>query len=690
MARASVELIVEAAKAVNPLRQVERQARRVENQLEKTRKSTKRVEAAFILFGRKGANAIRDLEKNTARLGKRMSGLRGAAVKAAVAFVAFKSGQAAIGRIESVRRLQRLGSAYGEVAQLQDAATRASKTFGLSQTEANKQFAQIFARLRPVGVSLKDIESTFVGFNTVARLSGASSVEASNAFTQLAQALGSGVLRGDEFNSISEQVPGILTAISKETGIAQGNLRKYAAEGKITSDIVMNALKRIEKEGAGDLEDAMNGPAQAFVNFKNVADNALVALGEKSIPEVVRLIDHMSDAIEGLMPVIKSVGGFAAEVLGGIADTIDRIRDPSKAQKLMQDHLAEGRRKAALKRPGVQNVPVNTEEQARFNAMFAAVIAPSVSSESATQPPPANKIQPTGGLTSADKISDAERLTEATKTEIENLKQQATLATGLTQQEKDMLQLKIDIQKVEANRALVGDDLTKAHKERLIATFAQKNIEQALNDDRDRAVQRLEDAADAKAKADAEEAARVQELNGFYQSIADTIQAGIVGAIQGAIDGSKSLKESLSGLLKQVGGLFLNRAIGSVMPTFGAEGLYVNSPTNAVIGEGGEPEYVIPESKMRESMARYSRGSRGAGVIPDNEGATAANAAGGGSGGSVDVRFNVERINSVDYVTASEFQAGIAQAAQQGAREGERRALGSMQNSPAVRRRVRI
>ena len=689
MARASVELIVEAAKAINPLRQVDQQSKKVDQALKKNRKAARDVEAAFQRMGRNGIRNFRDLESNVARLGKRMSGLRGNVAKLAIGFAAVKSAQAGIARAESARRIQFLGQAFGEADQLQAAATASAEKFGLSQTEANKALANVFARLRPVGTSLKDITSIYNGFNTVAKISGASSVEASNAFTQLAQALGSGALRGDEFNSIADQVPGILTAISQETGVAQGDLRKFAAEGKITSDIVLRALKRIEKEGAGQLEAALGGPAQAIKDFQNATEDVQIALTEAAIPELSKSFKILAQIITDLKPVIQAVGSFAATVLGGIADTIQRIQDPSKAQKLMQEHLAEGRRKAAMKKPGFQNLPVNTEEQAEFNSLFASIVASATTAKPVTQPPPANKIQPTGGLTSADKISDAERLTEATKIEIENLKQQATLATGLTQQEKDMLQLKIDIQKVEANRALVGDDLTKAHKEQLIATFAQKNIEQALNDDRDRAVQRLKDAADAKAKADAEEAARVQELNGFYQSIADTIQAGIVGAIQSAIDGSKSLKESLSGLLKQVGGLFLNRAIGSVMPQF-AEGGYVSGPTSAIIGEGGEPEYVIPESKMRESMARYSRGSRGAGVIPDNEGATAANAAGGGSSGSVDVRFNVERINSVDYVTASEFQAGIAQAAQQGAREGERRALGSMQNSPAVRRRVRI
>ena len=51
---------------------------------------------------------------------------------------------------------------------------------------------------------------------------------------------------------------------------------------------------------------------------------------------------------------------------------------------------------------------------------------------------------------------------------------------------------------------------------------------------------------------------------------------------------------------------------------FMAEGGYVTGPTQAVVGEGGEPEYVIPASKMDSAMQRYGSGMRGSSVIPEN------------------------------------------------------------------------
>jgi hypothetical protein len=54
----------------------------------------------------------------------------------------------------------------------------------------------------------------------------------------------------------------------------------------------------------------------------------------------------------------------------------------------------------------------------------------------------------------------------------------------------------------------------------------------------------------------------------------------------------------------------------------------------------------------------------------------------------IDVRYTVERINSVDYVTADQFQAGMRQAAQQGAKEGEQKTLRRLQMSGGTRKRL--
>lgn len=92
---------------------------------------------------------------------------------------------------------------------------------------------------------------------------------------------------------------------------------------------------------------------------------------------------------------------------------------------------------------------------------------------------------------------------------------------------------------------------------------------------------------------------------------------------------------------------------------------------------------------MNEAMGRYARGARGGAVIPDGSGGDAGGEMGGG-GGSIDVSYSVERINNVNYVTAAEFEKGMAQAAKRGAELGKRGVYSDLINKRSVRSRVSV
>jgi len=79
--------------------------------------------------------------------------------------------------------------------------------------------------------------------NQAVQLSGASAQASDAAVTQLIQGLQGGVLRGDEFNSVMEQAPRLSQAMADGLGVTTGQLRKMAEDGKLTSDVVINALK---------------------------------------------------------------------------------------------------------------------------------------------------------------------------------------------------------------------------------------------------------------------------------------------------------------------------------------------------------------------------------------------------------------------------------------------------------------
>ena len=615
MAVSSVELIVNAAKAINPLRKVEQHSNKVDQALKKNQKAVKRVEAAFVLFGRKGANALRDLEGNAARLGKSMGGLRGGIVKAAVAFAGFKSIQVGIDRLESERRIKALAKSYGEAAQLQNAATAASKKFKISQTEANTALAGVFARLRPVGVSLKDIVSTYNGFNTAARISGATAVEASNAFTQLAQALGSGALRGDEFNSISEQVPGILTAISKETGIAQGGLRKYAAEGKITSDVVIKALKRIEAEGADQLTSALGGPAAKIKEFQNAIEDVQVAATESSIPAITDAISDLGTVIKQLEPAIRFIGGLLAGVAKTAGNIVENIAGGGKlaAAQLAANQAAtlQARNKfGPLAREGItpgfkefRDQVLERELSRRLAIARGAVpgqLPPSAADIGTASTSTTPKPIPTGNGDEEEKRAAALK------------QQQETFAQYMFDKEREQLLIEAQTpqQQAQLELAMQKFDLARQFPDMSEKELALARQQLQINfDSQVAADERTEkEKAAAKAKKDAQdaEAQRLDALKQKQIEIAQAIQNSVVSAIESAIDGSKSLAESFSGLLKQLAMMIIKQKIIGSFASLGGGGLLGLIPGLAdggparagrphIVGERG-PELFVPNS----------------------------------------------------------------------------------------------
>ncbi len=217
-------------------------------------------------------------------------------------------------------RLGLLTKESGSFAKSQKIAADAQKAFGLSATEALEGVTDITARLAPLKVGVEDIRTVFFGFNTAAKLAGASTIEASNAFRQLAQALGSGRLAGDEFRSVSEQVPTVLAPIAAELGVNIGELKKFAAEGKLTSDVVLRALGRVGKDGSQFLKELLeNDPTQVFKDFNNATEDLSRAFGDAFRPAVEAATEALTELIKITTNFINSAAGQASLILAGTA-----------------------------------------------------------------------------------------------------------------------------------------------------------------------------------------------------------------------------------------------------------------------------------------------------------------------------------------------------------------------------------
>lgn len=153
-------------------------------------------------------------------------------------------------------------------------------------------------------------------------ISGASAQEASGSIRQLGQALASGVLRGDEFNSVAEGAPIILEAVTKALGVTRGEVRELAADGKITADVLINSLEAyaetINSEAAkatktfGQQAEIANNNLLAFVQTNDSLNNAVGLSGEA----LVALSEHLDLVIDAFKLAASVAAGRLAVGIG--------------------------------------------------------------------------------------------------------------------------------------------------------------------------------------------------------------------------------------------------------------------------------------------------------------------------------------------------------------------------------------
>jgi len=212
------------------------------------------------------------------------------------------------------KRIRNLADVNGESAKLLDLASRAAKGFGLSSLEAQKGVADLYGRLRPTGIGLKDIETVFFGVNKAALAAGLGTAETSGVFLQLSQALGSGALQGDELRSIMEQMPAVGQAVAKVMGVTVGEVKKLGSEGKITTEIMIKA--------AAELDKLAPPPPDAFKQFNAAMEDLRVELGENILPLLTPFVQLLLGVVkafsampEPLQTVIVAIGLIATAIL---------------------------------------------------------------------------------------------------------------------------------------------------------------------------------------------------------------------------------------------------------------------------------------------------------------------------------------------------------------------------------------
>lgn len=183
---------------------------------------------------------------------------------------------------------QRTRQEYGATAELYARLSRSTKELALTEQE----------RLRITETITK-----------AAIISGATATESAAAIRQFTQGLAAGAVRGEEFNSVAEQMPVILDIVSKATGIASGKLRGMAAEGRLTREVLVESLARGAQQVDADfgrmsltIGGAVTTLKNAILEFTGGADSA-----SESSRGLAEMIQSVARAIELVGPQIHAL-----------------------------------------------------------------------------------------------------------------------------------------------------------------------------------------------------------------------------------------------------------------------------------------------------------------------------------------------------------------------------------------------
>lgn len=252
-------------------------------------------------------DATRVVDRETAKMAASFNAITAAVKVLAVAMTLIKAAQMADDmRLMGARVEVAAGSiqkAAQAMAELQRIATRTQ-----TAVAANVQvFTRLNQSLLQMGGTQADTLRLTELLGMAVKVSGASAVESASAMLQFGQALGSGKLAGDELRSLLENAPYLMRQLAAGIGVPVGALKKLGEEGKLTADVVVNALQKAAGQIEGDFAKMPQTLGAAFTS----AVDALQRLIEKT------------DESTGTSAVLTGVTKGLGEAMDALARQID-------------------------------------------------------------------------------------------------------------------------------------------------------------------------------------------------------------------------------------------------------------------------------------------------------------------------------------------------------------------------------
>lgn len=322
---------------LSELRAATRELEKLEQAAAKTEKATGKIgglgnQAAGA--GNKAASYGRQVEKagqQTEQLGnkaKTTAGLVGYLKKAFGAYVSLKTVQMIA---DIADRMQSLNNQIKLVTGSENAALAVRKEL---LAISNRTYADLEATgslyvkaqraLQDYGYSQKQVLQFVEATNNAMRVGGVGAQEQAAALFQLSQALGSGRLQGDEFRSISEAAPILLDTLAEHLGKTRAEIRAMAADGKLTSDVIVEAVTAAGgklAEQAGNMQVTLGGSLTVLKNnFAALVDEMLNGTGVMSV--FAQGIKFIADNLQTFAQIIGVIGfAYLLQMLSAVQVT---------------------------------------------------------------------------------------------------------------------------------------------------------------------------------------------------------------------------------------------------------------------------------------------------------------------------------------------------------------------------------
>lgn len=291
------------------------------NMNETMRSFSVNVKSGFEAVGSQAQQATEKVRTEVDKIGSGLSGLTG--LLAGLASVGFaKSMLDTADAVQSINsQIRQVVSSETEYLAVQRQLLDTANRTRASLESTASLYVSTSRALKDYGYTQQEILKFTEATNNAMTIGGVGAQQQAAALMQLSQALGSGVLQGDEFKSIAEAAPILLDTIAEYMGKSRAEIKKLGSEGQLTADVIFKAISGASEkfgEQAAKMPMTMGQALTVFSNnWQSMVSKLLNDSGAMSgIAAIIKLI------ADNLNLVVPIVAGFAVAVAAAVAPTL--------------------------------------------------------------------------------------------------------------------------------------------------------------------------------------------------------------------------------------------------------------------------------------------------------------------------------------------------------------------------------